>query len=130
MGDRRPDGRLKPVQPILIRGQDRPHAARPEPLPTLQTLVSADTGAQSLTVLVNQLQPGQAVPPHRHDVEEVLIVTAGCCAIRGGDIEFVARAGDAVIVPAGVTHEFRDADEAPATVIGVLASGRPRFDRL
>jgi quercetin dioxygenase-like cupin family protein len=115
------------MQPLLVRGQDRPHLTRPAPFAPLQTLVSRDTGASALTVLVNQLSPGQRIPAHRHDVEEVLIVTAGTCVVRGADVELTAAAGDAVIVPPGVEHDFHATGSA--TVIGVLASGQPRIDR-
>ena len=106
----------------VIRATARPTVVRRAPLPTLQRLVDGDVGACATTVLVNQFIAGQRVPAHKHDVEEVIVVTAGRCVVSLADAEDVLAAGDAVVVPPGTAHSIRHVGDLPATVIAVLAA--------
>jgi quercetin dioxygenase-like cupin family protein len=106
----------------IVRGADRPKAIRPHPLPSLQRLVDRAAGSAAMTVLRNDLVSGQAVPEHSHDVEEILIVTAGAVHVDVAGSAETAAAGDAVIVPPHTAHSFRHASDGPATVFAVLAS--------
>jgi quercetin dioxygenase-like cupin family protein len=106
----------------IARGSDRPPVVRPHPLPSLQRLVDRAAGSVSMTVLRNDLVTGQAVPEHSHDVEEILIVTAGAVRVEVGNNAEIVDAGDAVIVPPHTAHSFRHALDEPATVFAVLAS--------
>jgi quercetin dioxygenase-like cupin family protein len=105
----------------IVRAADRPIVARRPPLPTIQRLVDSDAGAQSTTIIVNKINEGQLVPTHQHDVEEILLVTAGQCLVTVGDDNAVVTAGDAVIIPPGTDHAIRHVNQT-ADVIGVLAS--------
>jgi quercetin dioxygenase-like cupin family protein len=105
-----------------VRGSNRPAVVRAEPLPTLQRLVDRDAGSNEVTILVNELSEGQRVPEHVHDVEEVLIVTAGQCSVQVGDETAIVGAGDAVIVRPNTPHGFRHVGTTSATIIAVLAS--------
>jgi quercetin dioxygenase-like cupin family protein len=60
-----------------------------------------------VTVLVNVFTSGEAVPEHTHEVEEVLLVTAGECAITTDGQPEIARVGDAVIVTPGTRHAIK-----------------------
>jgi quercetin dioxygenase-like cupin family protein len=106
----------------VIRSTARPTLVRRAPLPTLQRLVDGDVGARATTILVNQFTAGQRVPDHTHDVEEVLVVTAGQCVVSLAEAEDVLAAGDAVVVPPGTVHSIRHVGDLPATVIAVLAT--------
>jgi quercetin dioxygenase-like cupin family protein len=79
-------------------------------------------GSDAVTVLVNVFTNGEAVPEHTHEVEEVLLVTAGECAITAYGRPEVARAGDAVIVTPGTRHAIKHKGGPPCQVIAVLAS--------
>jgi quercetin dioxygenase-like cupin family protein len=106
----------------VIRATARPTVVRRAPLPTLQRLVDGDVGACATTILVNQFIAGQRVPDHKHDVEEVIVVTAGQCVVSVADAEGVLATGDAVVVPPGTAHSIRHVGDLPATVIAVLAT--------
>jgi len=106
----------------LVRGNDQPAERRHAPLPTIQRLVSAATGSTQLTVLVNQLQTGDEVGSHTHDVEEVLYLVTGRCQVAVDDETATLHMGDAVVIPAGAFHGFRHSGLPPATVVAVLAS--------
>ena len=106
----------------IVRRADRPPVVRPHPLPSLQRLVDRAAGSTTTTVLRNDLVSGESVPEHSHDVEEILIVTAGAVRVEVAGTTEIVDAGDAVIVPAHTAHSFRHTLEEPATVFAVLAS--------
>jgi quercetin dioxygenase-like cupin family protein len=91
----------------IVRRDDRPVLVRGPELPTLQRLVDRAGGSDAVTVLVNVFTNGEAVPGHTHEVEEVLLVTAGECTITADGQPEVARAGDAVIVTPGSRHAIK-----------------------
>ena len=86
----------------IVRREDRPVLVRERGLPTLQRLVDRAGGSEAVTVLVNVFTSGETVPGHTHEVEEVLLVTAGECTVAIDGRPGIARAGDAVIVPPGL----------------------------
>jgi len=106
----------------LVRRNDQPVERRPAPLPTIQRRVSAATGSTQLTVLVNELDAGNQVGSHIHDVEEVLYVVTGQCQVAVDDETATLHAGDAVVIPADAFHGFGHFGLRPATVVAVLAS--------
>ena len=106
----------------IVRRDDRPVLVRGPGLPTLQHLVDRDSGSDAVTVLVNVFTSGEAVPVHTHEVEEVLLVTAGECTITVDGLPDVAKAGDAVIVTPGSPHAIKHDDDQSCQVIAVLAS--------
>src|SRR5689334_25370494 len=93
----RPPGALMSI----VRRDDRPVLARGPQRPTLQRLVDRASGTGAVTILINVFAGDQAVPEHTHQVEEVLLVTAGECTITVDGREEAAREGDAVIILAG-----------------------------
>jgi quercetin dioxygenase-like cupin family protein len=107
----------------IVRREDRPPLVRGPGLPTLQRLVDRASGSTAVTVLINVFASGaEAVPEHTHEVEEVLLVTAGECLVTVDGRPEVARIGDAVIVKPGTRHAIsRDSDER-CEVIAILAS--------
>jgi len=106
----------------LVRRNDQPVERRPAPLPTIQRMVSAATGSTQLPVLVNELDAGNQVGSHIHDVEEVLYVVTGQCQVAVDDETATLHAGDAVVIPANAFHGFGHFGLRPATVVAVLAS--------
>jgi quercetin dioxygenase-like cupin family protein len=106
---------------IVHRG-DRPVLARGPRLPTLQHLVDRANGSEAVTVLRNVFTGRETIPEHTHEVEEILLITAGECIVTVAGLPEVARAGDAVIVTPGTSHAIHHEGEQPCEVIAVLAS--------
>lgn len=71
------------------------------------------------------VEPGQAGPgAHRHDAnEELFLVTEGTMSFRVGDEWTDAPAGTFIRVPAGMTHDFANRTDAPATAFNVFIPG-------
>jgi len=50
------------------------------------------------------MPPGYAMAPHRHDLDEVMVIVGGGAVFADGERR-VGR-GDSIVVPAGVVHSF------------------------
>ena len=106
----------------IVRRDDRPVLVRGPRFPTLQRLVDRASGSDAVTVLVNTFTHGESVPEHTHEVEEVLLVTAGECTVTVDGRPEAARTGDAVIIEPGASHAISHNSDGLCEVIAVLAS--------
>ncbi len=111
----------------IVRHGDRPVHDRGPRLPTLQRLVDRARGSEAVTVLRNVFTSREAIPEHTHEVEEVLLVTAGECIVTVAGQPEVARTGDAVIITPGTRDAIHHERDEPCEVIAVLASPDARI---
>jgi quercetin dioxygenase-like cupin family protein len=66
-----------------------------------------------MVVIAERLAPGDAIPLHRHRIDEVVVYLSGIGILRMGDDEHAVRGGDIVLIPAGTRHGMRNTgDEA------------------
>jgi len=70
-------------------------------------------GATSTSLHLTDLPPGQGPPLHRHPYEEVFVVHEGQASYTVGDTTLEVRAGQIVLVPAGMPHKFINSGEEP-----------------
>lgn len=75
------------------------------------------TGSGSVSMGTVTLAPGCALPPHRHKVEDAMIVIAGKGVFVVDGQELAAEAGDALLAPAGSVHYIRNDGTVPFTVV-------------
>jgi quercetin dioxygenase-like cupin family protein len=61
-----------------------------------------------LAVIVEELAVGDAIPLHRHRIDEVLFYDSGEAEVRVGGEVYDVRGGDIVFVPAGEPHGTRN----------------------
>jgi mannose-6-phosphate isomerase-like protein (cupin superfamily) len=71
------------------------------------------------------VEPRGAGPgPHHHDAnEEVFLVTEGTLWFLVGDAWVEAPRGTFLRIPAGVTHDFENRSDSPATAFNVFLPG-------
>lgn len=80
----------------------------------------ATGGAFSL--VEHPIAPGTLVPPHTHIHEdEYSYVIEGEVGVRIGDQEFLAKAGDIVMKPRGISHTFWNAGPQSARLLEIIA---------
>lgn len=66
----------------------------------------------NMLVVAERLAPGDAIPLHRHRIDEVVVYLAGEAEVRVGAETHAVRPGDIVLIPAGEAHGMRnDGDE-------------------
>lgn len=62
-----------------------------------------------LTVVLERIAPGDAIPLHRHRIDEVVVVEEGEVELRLGDETRTVTGRSVAFVPAGVAHGARNA---------------------
>jgi len=71
---------------------------------TITGLASPSRGASETMTYRISIPAGSALPPHRHDHEEVFHVVSGAMTSVLGEEGHEVAAGDTVIIPAGLPH--------------------------
>lgn len=74
------------------------------------------TGTGSVSMGIVTLQPGTALNPHSHLVEDAMIVISGKGAFVVEDERFPMRAGDAALAPAGKLHYIDNDSDEPLVI--------------
>jgi quercetin dioxygenase-like cupin family protein len=70
------------------------------------------------------LPGGEGPGPHSHPLNvELFVVTEGTMSFLAGDEWIDAPAGTFLRIPAGVTHDFANRTDAPATAFNVFVPG-------
>ena len=85
-------------------------------------VVSAQNGAAALCMFEQWVAPGHGAPTHSHPVEEVLTVRDGEAEMWLGEERRIVTAGQALIVPAGRLHGFRNSGTTTLHIHAVLAA--------
>jgi len=91
-------------------------------------LADARTGTHGLTVLLNVVEPGAAIPLHRHSAEESGIVLEGEIWARIGDERFSVTPDRTIVFPATIPHAWGNSGPGTARVLWVWNSADPFGD--
>jgi quercetin dioxygenase-like cupin family protein len=81
-------------------------------------------GADGISFLLVDAEPGQGVALHRHTYDEVVIVQQGKAIWTVDGDERVAQAGDVLVVRAGQAHRFVNVGTTPLRQVDIHASAR------
>jgi quercetin dioxygenase-like cupin family protein len=109
--------------PLLVSPSRGPIAGR-------HLLEGRAVGLAHLTLVLGESHPGQSVPLHRHDVEEIIIVHAGRGTYTVGDTSVEAGPGEVVIVPSGVPHRWVNHTREPLVHTAVVPTDRFALEEL
>jgi quercetin dioxygenase-like cupin family protein len=99
------------LRPADLRSYERAGGIRTTPL------VTSSLGARSFITGITELPPGGAVPFHRHNCEESVVLLEGDGAIDVDGREHRLRPLDATLIPRGVAHRFRNVSATRAMKI-------------
>ena len=99
------------------------------------SLVSSASGARSIAAWRADFAPNTPGRPHTMTEEEVLHVLAGELVVEVDRERFIARTGDAVLVPAGAVLTVGNGADEPAcawvtSLVGMKASMQPGGEEL
>jgi quercetin dioxygenase-like cupin family protein len=78
----------------------------------------------NLAVIAEKLGVGDAVPLHRHAIDEVVFYLSGDVEVQLDDERHAVRAGDIMVIPAGVAHAQRNTGNSIAEIRAVFPSAR------
>lgn len=75
----------------------------------IKWVIDDKTGAPNFAMRIFDIAPGGYTPLHTHDWEhEIYIISGAAIAVGEGDEKRTVKAGDAVFVPGGELHQFRN----------------------
>ena|SRR5581483_11199189 len=80
--------------------------------------------AANLALIAERMGVGDAIPLHRHAIDEIVIYLSGEVEVRLGEETHTARAGDIMVIPAGVAHAQRNTGGSVAEFRAVFPSAR------
>jgi quercetin dioxygenase-like cupin family protein len=106
--------------PLVTQADATTHTT---PNAVMLTYAGPSQGSAELSVWHLTMRPGARGPVHAVDREQVYLITDGQLTIKIGGQEHPAAAGDAVIIPPGITRQIRCPGPAPATAIVAMAVG-------
>jgi quercetin dioxygenase-like cupin family protein len=89
---------------------------------SIWTLVAEERA--NVAIIVEEIGVGDAIPLHRHQIDEVLLYEAGDAEVRVDEETYLVGAGDIVIVPAGAAHGTRNVGTDKVSVRAVFPSHR------
>ena len=86
--------------------------------------VGGDHGGTGACLIFVEAPPGGGPSLHRHPYDEIFVVEAGEATFTADGAERVVRAGEMVVVPAGVAHAFVNSGEGPLRQVDIHLSAR------
>lgn len=118
-----------PRKHIFPAGHGEVIAMKPPTAGSIRILGNPATDpGTNLCSLIQTLDPGAVVPPHRHEKsEQVLYFIAGCGEIVIAGETGQATPGVTVHVPKGITHAIRNSGTQPLSFLETTSP--PGFER-
>jgi quercetin dioxygenase-like cupin family protein len=87
-------------------------------------------GGRDALLVMNELQPGMEVRPHRHEPDQIAVVLSGRMRFHVDDEVFDLEAGDALLVPGGAEHAGEVVGDEPVLNLDVFAPPRADYAHL
>lgn len=115
--------KVTPRAPIVLpAGEGRSYA-----MPGMKAVFKADGEETANAYCVSEwwLEPGADGPgAHMHEEnDEIFVVLSGTVSILAGEEWVAASEGTTIVVPAGVTHDFRNTTGERAGLLNVFIPG-------
>ncbi|MEZ3115776.1 cupin domain-containing protein [Halobaculum sp. MBLA0147] len=86
-------------------------------------LLDESDGAPHFALRRFVLDPGAEVPRHTNAVEHEQYVLSGEYTVGIDDTEHTVTAGDALLIPAGVVHWYRNESDEPGAFLCAVPNG-------
>ena len=86
-------------------------------------VMGEDHGA-SISLILDESEPGTGPRLHRHDYDETWVIQEGNITFQVGETQLTAGAGDVAIIPPGVPHKFTNDGPGRSRIVCIHASPR------
>lgn len=110
---------------MTVIAQTTPEAT-PIPGVAHATWAGHDDGLQQLSVWRQSVAASAATPPHRHDIDEVVLCLAGSgeLHLNGGVHAF--HSGETLVLPRDSMHQIVNTGDVPLEIVGVFGGSPVR----
>lgn len=98
------------VKPAVLRPSAIPARQRGGGAKTIP-LVTRSLGATDFINGITIFEPGAAIPLHKHNCSESVMLLEGAAVAEIDGIEYPVEAGDVTFIPADVPHRFRNVSQ-------------------
>jgi mannose-6-phosphate isomerase-like protein (cupin superfamily) len=115
---------------LVVDHRNRPVIRAASGKQSLSMVVNREVGASSLSVWISCNTPGEIVPLHTHEVEEVLTFISGNGIATVGDETVAVHADMSIVVPPSVPHGYRNTGSGPLRVVAALADADASLGKL
>jgi quercetin dioxygenase-like cupin family protein len=95
-----------------------------KPLALIDGLRVRAVHGERITLAVFELDPGIAMPEHRHPNEQVGVVVRGELTFTVGGETRLRKPGDMWVIPSGVPHAVERTGEAGCTIVETFSPPR------
>ena len=117
------------AEPVIVRHE----AVRAEPVDAADglrkaVLLDESDGAPTFAIRRFELDPDSTVPRHTNAIEHEQYVLEGEYVVGIGEDEHVVAAGDALLIPAGVEHWYRNEGSEPGAFLCAVPNGDDDID--
>ena len=102
-----------------------PAADVPEPARDVKIrwLINQDMGAPNFAMRHFEIAPGGHTPLHAHDWEHEAFILSGTGVVVSNDGETPFKPGDAIFMPGGEEHHFKNTGGEPVTMLCLVPHG-------
>jgi len=84
-------------------------------------LIDEGVGARNFALRLFTITPNGYIAPHTHPWEHEIYVLRGGMLVRAGGGEASLKPGDALFIPSGETHEFRNHGAEPCVFLCAIS---------
>ena len=102
---------------LVVKHRDRPIIHSRSGHPSLSMVVNREVGARSMSVWTAFHEPGEVVPLHTHEYEEVITFVAGEAIMTVAEESVPVHADMSIIVPPRTPHGYKNSGSGMLRVI-------------
>jgi mannose-6-phosphate isomerase-like protein (cupin superfamily) len=84
------------------------------------TWAGHDDGLHQLSVWRQNVAAGAATPPHRHDIDEVVLCLSGSGELHIDGAVHAFRGGETLVLPRESMHQIINTGNVPLEIVGVF----------
>jgi len=107
----RVSGNCEGAYMLIVNHRDRPVMHSASGHPSLSMVVNHEVGARSMSIWTTFHKPGEVVPLHTHEYEEIITVIAGEAVMTVAGESAPVSADMSVIIPPHSPHGYENAGD-------------------
>src|SRR5262245_7234425 len=104
---------------LVVDHRDRPIIHSASGHPSLSMVVNREVGACSMSVWTTFHQPGEVVPLHTHEYEEIITIIAGEAIVTVAGESIPVHADTSIVIPPRTPHGYKNSGDG---ILRMIAS--------